>query len=103
MAKLHETAKLIRSKNAGPFAITFDIIFPNAEVYNRVLKSDALSIENVSLALDVEKNNVSRYLLPLADAVKFSIPRKYPAGDFLDDDLYGCQQHRKLVNLNVPD
>ena len=36
MDTLQNLAKVIRSKNAGPFEITFDVIFDEAAVYERV-------------------------------------------------------------------
>ena len=33
--KLWEVAKLIRSKNSGPFELTFDVIFKDRETYER--------------------------------------------------------------------
>ena len=36
MAQLQQLAKVIRSKNSGPFEITFDVIFDDAAVYQRV-------------------------------------------------------------------
>ena len=33
MAKLWEVTKLVRSKNAGPFMLTFDIMFDDPETY----------------------------------------------------------------------
>ena len=39
MKKLYELAKLIRSKNAGPFVVTMDILFPDHDMYQRVLES----------------------------------------------------------------
>lgn len=103
MTKLYEGAKLIRSKNAGPFAITFDIIFPSHEQFKKIASCHALAVEHVAALLGVPLDKIKRYDLPLANAIKFSIVRKYPAGDFSDDDLYGCQEHRFLVNLDVPD
>ena len=41
--KLHELAKTIRSKNAGVNKITFDIIFREAAVYERVKRSGVIS------------------------------------------------------------
>ena len=35
MAMLGDLAKLVRSKNAGPFWLTIDIIFDDAEAYRR--------------------------------------------------------------------
>jgi len=37
MAKLRDIAKVIKSKNAGPFEITIDIMFDTEGVYDRVL------------------------------------------------------------------
>ena len=36
MTKLGELASLIRSKNAGPFELTFDVMFDNLERFERV-------------------------------------------------------------------
>ena len=35
MATLGDLAKLVRSKNAGPFWLTIDIMFDDAEAYRR--------------------------------------------------------------------
>ena len=43
MTTLGELARLIRSKNAGPFELTFDIMFDDEETFERVKKSGALS------------------------------------------------------------
>ncbi len=40
---LGELAKLIRSKNARPFTLTFDVMFDTEEVYRRVLRSGVLT------------------------------------------------------------
>ena len=101
MKKLYELAKLIRSKNAGPFVVTMDILFPDHDTYQAVLASGALDTARIAALYGVPQENMQRYDLPLANAVKFSMPRKAPSGDFLDEDLYGCQQHRPLVMLEV--
>jgi hypothetical protein len=43
MAELWEYTKLIRSKNAGPFELTFDIMFKERSGYDLALKSGKLS------------------------------------------------------------
>ena len=43
MKKLYELAKLIRSKNAGPFMESIDILFADRETYDKVLATGALS------------------------------------------------------------
>lgn len=101
MKKLHEVASLIRSKNAGPFMVTLDILFPDHETYEQVLASGSLDTARIAALYGRGENEVQRFVLPLANAVKFSMPRKAPSGDFLDEDLYGCQQHRPLILLDV--
>lgn len=101
MKKLYELAKLIRSKNAGPFVVTMDILFPDHDMYQRVLESGVLDRARVAALYHIDESRLQRYDLPLANAVKFSMPRKAPSGDFLDEDLYGCQQHRPLVLMDV--
>lgn len=102
MKKLYELAKLIRSKNAGPFTFTIDIIFPDLNSYEAVLKTGTLDRDKVAKLYRIREQDLMRYELPLARAVKFSYPRPAPSGDFLDKDLYGCQQHAPLVNLDIP-
>ena len=41
--KLAELSSLIRSKNAGPFVLTFDIMFPDDKSYQRVKRAGVLS------------------------------------------------------------
>ena len=45
MAKLKDLAQLIRSKNAGPFVLTFDIMFDSMQDYLRVRDSGVISQE----------------------------------------------------------
>ncbi|MGZ8211184.1 MAG: DUF4387 family protein, partial [Burkholderiales bacterium] len=45
MAKLWELTKLIRSKNSGPFELTFDVIFKDRESYIRVRDAKLINAE----------------------------------------------------------
>ena len=54
MAKLWEVTKLVRSKNAGPFMLTFDIMFDDARVYETVRDSGAL---NKKLVAEIYRQN----------------------------------------------
>jgi len=48
MPELWQFTKLIRSKNAGPFELTFDIMFKDRDSFERVLASGALSVETIA-------------------------------------------------------
>ena len=41
--KISDIAQFVTSKNAGPFELTFDIIFKDAESYERAKKSGVFS------------------------------------------------------------
>lgn len=101
MAKLKEMAKLIRSKNAGPFQLTFDILFDDEEKYNRVKESGVISREVISRLYKVPVENVMFFYCDNALAIKASIPRPIFQGDLMDSDMHGGQQYAPLVDIEV--
>lgn len=99
--KLYEAAKLIRTKNAGPFMLTIDILFEDEETYKRVLAVHVLTRELIARLYEVPVDSVDFYQCPLAYALKFSFPRKHFVGDFEDSDIFGGQYHSPLVNIEI--
>ncbi len=55
---LGKLAKLIRSKNAGPFWITFDIMFANETDFKRVVSAKVLTKSWIDQTDQVEKDSV---------------------------------------------
>ncbi|MBZ8135150.1 DUF4387 domain-containing protein [Afifella sp. IM 167] len=104
MAKLIDYAQVIRSKNAGPFELTFDIMFEDRDNYERVKNSGAITRELVSELYRVSHNEVlvCRPYDP-ALAIKITIRRPIGSGDFGETDVYGCQQHVPLTQIEIPD
>ena len=101
--KLYELSKMIRSKNAGPFTLTLDIMFETKDKYEKVKSAGVLTRELISGIYKVPVSDVQHYDLPLAFAMKFSIPRDSIEGSFQDTDIFGCQYHAPLVLLDIPD
>ena len=99
MKKLIDYTKILRSKNAGPLYITFDIIFHNTEdmkmVYSRLKKEDIAKAYNV----DVKKIDIIPY--EIVDSIKITFPRAFISGSVYDNDVYGCQQHKPLAELEI--
>ena len=100
--KFYKLAKMIRSKDNGPFEISIDILFGDHETYEKVIATGFVTPELMCEIYQVPKEKMQYYELPLANAIKFSFPRKYPSGDFHDTDIYGCQFHTPVVNLDIP-
>lgn len=103
MAKLGDLARLIRSKNAGPFVLTFDVMFEEEETYRRVLASRVLTKGVFARLYRVPESDVMFFEHHAARAIKISIPRPTVQCDPDDGDAYGGQQHAPLVELEVPD
>jgi hypothetical protein len=100
--KLSQCASLIRSKNAGPFALTFDVMFSSAPDYERVKRSGVLSPERFAEIYRVRVTDVDAFECDQALAFKFSIPRPRVQGDFGDGDMHGGQQYAPLLDIEVP-
>jgi hypothetical protein len=99
--KLAELASLIRSKNAGPFILTFDIIFPDDESYRRVKKSGALTTARFAALFRCPQQQVRFFECDNARAFKFSIPRPIVQGDLGDGDMHGGQQFIPLMDIEI--
>lgn len=103
MAKLVELVRLIRSKNAGPFELTFDFMFDNPENFERVRRSGVLSAELIAKTYNVPIEKVQFYEVPPALAFKATIPRPFVQGDIYDGDNHGGQQYAPLIDIHVDD
>jgi len=102
MDKLANLASLIRSKNAGPFMLTFDILFSDEATYERVKSSGALTRSVVAEKYGLSENEVLFFFCDNALAIKASIPRPCIQGDVGDADGHGGQQYIPLMDIDVP-
>ncbi len=101
-ATLPEVASVIRSKNAGPFIYTFDILFNDDETFHRVQAAGLLDRAAVAHAYGLSPNEVLSFdYYPFACALKFSIRRPVASGSIGDSDVYGAQQHAPLLGLRA--
>lgn len=102
MTTLARLARLIRSKNAGPFELTFDIMFDDADSYERVKRSGAVSREVVAACYRLPADQVKFFYCDAALAIKASIPRPFTQGDLRDSDGHGGQQYAPLLDIEIP-
>ncbi len=99
MVKLGDIAKIVRSKNAGPFTLTIDIIFETERCYDQV--RDKINAVIVAEAYNIDAREVEIVHYPQAYAIKINIPRLVPSGHPGDTDVYGAQQHAPLLELEL--
>lgn len=99
--KLWELAKLIRSKNAGPFLLTFDIMFESADIYHLVKNSGVVTKSTIGRLYGLSPADVSVAPYDAALSIKVTIPRPTVSGNLDDGDVFGGQQYGPLVDLEI--
>ena len=101
--KLSTLAKTIRSKNAGVDLITFDVIFADRAVYERVKRARVLTRETVCRLYRIAPERIADFVeFDPANAIKFTIYRLRPSGSPGDPDIFGAQQYAPLLDVEVP-
>eukprot|EP00931_Biecheleriopsis_adriatica_P074062 TRINITY_DN48220_c0_g1_i1.p1 TRINITY_DN48220_c0_g1~~TRINITY_DN48220_c0_g1_i1.p1 ORF type:complete len:691 (+),score=158.75 TRINITY_DN48220_c0_g1_i1:42-2114(+) len=96
---LGELARVVRSKNAGVNEITFDLIFDAEELYIAAKGSPSLDASNVAQLL--QRTVLGVYCDDTSLAIKITCAREVLAGSAGDRDVYGAQQHQRLLSLKV--
>lgn len=100
---LYNLAKVLRSKNSGPFEVTFDIIFDKKENYEIVKKSGVITHELICKLYSVSRENISHIVFyDPALALKITMKRPVDSGSIGDTDVYGAQQHAPLIDIQIP-
>jgi hypothetical protein len=104
MATLYDLADVFRSKNAGPFLITIDIMLPNRASFARVLASAAFTSETIAAAYDVDRGAVRVIPFEEINTIKVTLPRvmgERGSGSPGDTDVYGAQHHGPLLGIQI--
>lgn len=100
---LGDVASVIRSKNSGPYQLTFDIIFPDIATYEKVKKTGLLTKDTVARLYQIPVQDVIVSLFfPQAMAYKATIKRSAPSGGFGETDTHASQQHVPFLYLPLP-
>jgi hypothetical protein len=103
MARLRDLARLIRSKNAGPFELTIDILFADQQTYQRVKESRVVNRRLIAGMFAIDPERVRLFHYDPAYAIKATVPRYTISGDPDETDVFAGQQYAQLVDLEVPD
>ena len=100
---LKDLARVIRSKNSGPFEITFDVIFDDDAIYARVKECQALYAARMAelYGVGIEDVIVCMFFDP-ARAFKLTLKRNWAQGSVGERDTFGAQQHAPLLEIVIP-
>jgi len=98
--KLLDVAEVIRSKNSGPYELTFDILFKEWSIYERICAAKLISKELIAGKYNIPVEKVINVVeFTPAKAIKITIERPIPSGELGERDVYGAQQHAPLLGL----
>ena len=106
---LMDIARVIRSKNSGPYQVTFDVIFDDSRLYDTVKKSGILSQERVAKLFGRSVKEVSWCgFFDQALGWKLTLSRLRNgklcgSGGFGEDDVHAAQQYFPLMRLPLSD
>ena len=98
--KLSEITDVVRSKNAGPYELTFDIMFKDEAVFQKMCAAKAIDEDLICRLYGIPPADIITIVefVP-AKAIKFTIRRPICSGDLGETDVYGAQQHAPLLDL----
>ena len=100
MILLTEITDIIRSKNAGPYELTFDILFETDAWYRRVADAGVIDRALICSLYKIAPEDVIGIInFAPAKAIKVTIRRPISSGGLGETDVYGAQQHAPLLDL----
>ncbi|MCL2093706.1 MAG: DUF4387 domain-containing protein [Treponema sp.] len=96
--KLRDLAQVIRSKNSGPYELTFDVMFKEEEMYKKVAGANVLGARSFAKLYGINEGDVMEVVnFDPAKAIKITIVRPLCSGNLGETDVYGAQQHGPLM------
>ena len=99
--RLQDVAAVIRSKNSGPYELTFDILFKDEDIFKKVIDQDIITKEIFAHLYKIPITDVISIIhFSPARAIKATIVRPLPSGSIGERDVYGAQQHGPLMDFS---
>ncbi|MCL2588599.1 MAG: DUF4387 domain-containing protein [Oscillospiraceae bacterium] len=100
MTRLTDITDIIRSKNAGPYELTFDLMFKTDAWYQKVADADVINAALIAALYKIPQSDVLKIVhFAPAKAIKITIRRRVSSGSLGETDVYGAQQHAPLLGL----
>ena len=95
-----DVARIIRSKNSGPYELTLDVMFSDQRHFRLFRDRQIITPGLLARLYGVGESEVLGivYFEP-ANAVKATIRRRVASGAPGDTDIYGAQQHAPLLSI----
>jgi hypothetical protein len=102
-------SKLLRSKNAGPFEITLDVMFESEAEYELLRISGVLNATSMAQLFQIDEDDIVwEGFFDQALAYKVTIPRMRhgklaASGGYMENDVHASQQYISLMSMRLPE
>ena len=97
---LKDVASVIRSKNAGPYELTLDVILKEQETFEAMREKEIINPSVIAKLYQIPESDVLGIVyFPNAKAIKATIVRPLASGALGERDVYGAQQHAPLMDF----
>ena len=101
--QLIDLVEFLFSKNAGPYLITFDVVFKDDATFEMVRRSKVFNKARIAELYRVPESRVhSIHEYPAGRVIKFNLIRDISSGDFGDRTVFGSQLWAPLITLEIP-
>jgi hypothetical protein len=101
MATVKEVCHHVRSKNAGPYWVTFDLFFDGPENFTKYSQSPVLGPDLLHRLFGADPAHVKRFPVPNLNMVKISYARATPQGGEVERDMHCGQQFVRLLDVQL--
>jgi hypothetical protein len=99
MTTVNDVCHLVRSKNAGPYWVTFDLFFKGRAEFERYATHSALGPETFARLFGADPAMVKSFPVATLDMVKVSYARSSPQGGMVERDMHCGQQFVRLLDV----
>lgn len=101
MATVGDVCSYVRSKNAGPFWVTFDLFFKSAEDFHRYAHSPAIGAKTFERLFGANPDQVKSFPVESLEMIKISCVRPTPSGSRVERDLHSGQMFVRLLDIEL--
>lgn len=101
MTTINDVCRHVRSKNAGPFWVTFDLFFKGEENFKNYSRSPSLHGDLFKKLFGADPSTVKHFPVPSLNMVKISYGRTSPQGGEVERDMHAGQQFVRLLDVEI--
>jgi len=99
MTTVKDVCRHVRSKNAGPYWVTFDLFFRDRAAFDRYSESPALGPDLFQRLFDADPGLVQHHRVAHLHVLKISYARVTAQGGEVERDMHCGQQFVRLLDV----